>query len=178
MRCCVSIRSVRSTDAVHACLRRHLFRDVATDEPAGIHRIALTPEAQKDRAAYARSLAARPRAIKLWPLIKLEAAPKPLYLGEGIETALAAATRLRDRGRPMWPAWAAGSSGNVEKFPIITGVEELTLLVDHGVAGEKAAAICRQTWKAAGRQVRRLWTQDPSLNDFNDLVLAKLQVVS
>jgi hypothetical protein len=120
----------------------------------------------------------QPRAIKLWPLIRLEAAPKPLYLGEGIETTLAAATRLRDHGRPMWPAWAAGASGNIKKFPIVAGVEELILLVDRDPSGQDAAATCWQTWKAAGQHVRQLQTQDPSLNDFNDLVIAKLRAMA
>ena len=54
------------------------------------------------------------------------------------------------------------------------GVDELTLLVDRDASGEKASLACAQTWEAAGRQVRRLRTQDPALNDFNDLVRAKL----
>jgi DNA polymerase I-like protein with 3'-5' exonuclease and polymerase domains len=157
----------------HPCLLA-LFRDVETNEPAGIHRIALTPDAQKtDRRMLGRW--ARPRAIKLWPLIRSEV---PLYLGEGIETVLAAATRLRDRGRPMWPAWAAASSGNIEKFPIIPGVEELILLVDRDPNGEAVAAVCCRNWKTARRRVRRLRPQDASCNDFNDLVRAKLRVVS
>jgi DNA polymerase I-like protein with 3'-5' exonuclease and polymerase domains len=162
----------------HLCLLA-LFRDVETDEPAGIHRIALTPEAQKiDRRMLGRW--PRPRAIKLWSLIRIEASGRPLYLGEGIETTLAAATRLRDpsRNRPMWPAWAAGSSGNIKRFPLVAGVEQLTLLVDRDATGEAAAAACRRAWKAAGRGVRLLRTQDPSLNDFNDLVRARLRAGS
>jgi hypothetical protein len=160
----------------HPCLLA-LFRDIETNEPSGIHRIALTPDAQKlDRRMLGRW--ARPRAIKLWPLIRLEESGRLLYLGEGVETVLAAATRLRDRDRPMRPAWAAGSSGNVEKFPIVPGVEELTLLVDRDPSGEAAAAACYRNWKTAGRRVRRLRTHDPSLNDFNDLIRAKLQVAS
>jgi DNA polymerase I-like protein with 3'-5' exonuclease and polymerase domains len=153
-----------------------LFRDIETDEPAGIHRIALTPDAQKiDRRMLGRW--SRPRAVKLWPLCRLEAGPKPLYLGEGIETVLAAATRLwdRNRGRPMWPAWAAGSSGNIKKFPIVVGVDELVLLVDRDASGEDAAAHCFRAWKATGKQVRCLRTQAPMHNDFNDLVLAQLR---
>ena len=160
----------------HPCLLA-LFRDVETDEPAGIHRIALTPDAQKiDRRMLGRW--SWPRAIKLWPLIGSRVAVKPLYLGEGIETTLAAATRLRDHGRPMWPAWAAGTSGNIKKFPMVAGVEELVLLVDHGDAGEEACVACCRKWKAAGRRARRLRTQDPHINDFNDFVRAKLQIVS
>jgi DNA polymerase len=158
----------------HPCLLA-LFRDVETNEGAGIHRIALTPDAQKiDRRMLGRW--PRPRAIKLWPLVR-EGVFGPFYLGEGIETVLAAATRLRDRGRLMWPAWAAGSSGSIAKFPVLAGLE-LVLLVDRDQSGEEAAAACSRNWKAAGQRVRRLRPQDPSLNDFNDLIRAKLRVVS
>jgi hypothetical protein len=154
----------------HPCLLA-LFRDVETDEPAGIHRVALTLSAQKiERRMLGRW--PRPRAIKLWP------ANNRLYLGEGIETVLAPATRLKDGGVLMQPAWAAGSAGNIAKFPLVAGVGELTLLVDRGLIGESAAAECLHSWKAAGRRVRRLRTADASLNDFNDLVRAKLMAVS
>jgi Toprim domain/CHC2 zinc finger len=136
-----------------------LFRDIETGERAGIHRTWLTSDAQKiDRRMFGRW--PRPRAIKLWP------ANNQLYVGEGIETVLAAATRLR-----MQPAWALGSSVYLEKFPIVSGIDELTVLVDHDDHGAAAAAACYQTWKAAGRRVRRLQTKDAGLNDFNDLIL-------
>jgi hypothetical protein len=153
-----------------------LFRDVMTDAQAGIHRIALTADAQKiDRRMLGRW--SNPRVIKLWSLIKLDAAPKRLYFGEGIETMLAAATRQREHGRPMWPAWAAAASGNVAKFPVVAGVDELVILADRGAAGTAAAAECRRTWRAAERAVRCLRTGDPACNDFKDLVHKKLKRV-
>jgi DNA polymerase len=85
----------------HPCLIA-LFRDIETDEAAGIHRIALTTEAQKiERRMLGRW--PQPRAVKIWPV------GTRLFIGEGIETSLAAATRLNDRGALMQPAWAAGS---------------------------------------------------------------------
>jgi hypothetical protein len=149
----------------HPCLIA-LFCDIETDEPAGIHRTWLTPDAQKiERRMFGRW--PRPRALKLWP------ADNRLYVGEGIETVLAAATRLR-----MQPAWALGPRVYLEKLPIISGIDELAILVDRDPHGEAAAAACCQTWKAAGRRVRRLRTRDASLNDFNDLVHARLTAAS
>ena len=149
----------------HPCLIA-LFRDLETGERAGIHRIALTPDAQKiDRRMFGRW--PRARAIKLWP------ADDKLYVGEGIETVLAAATRLQ-----MWPAWAMATSGYLGELPIISGISELGTLVDRDAHGEEAGAACYQTWKDAGRRVRRLRTNDASLNDFNDLILAKLRNAS
>jgi hypothetical protein len=56
--------------------------------------------------------------------------------------------------------------------------DELAILVDRDPHGDAAAKSCYRSWKAAGRRVRRLRTQDASLNDFDDLVRAKLWVVS
>jgi DNA polymerase len=136
------------------------YRDVASDEFAGIHRIALTPDVFTGAKVQRRTLGSwsAPRVIKLWPL------GEQLFLGEGIETALAAATRLG-----MRPAWAAGSSGNLKKFPILTRTR-LTLLVDNDASGIDAARVCIQRWRAAGRKVhiRRPRHRD---TDFNDIVL-------
>jgi DNA polymerase I-like protein with 3'-5' exonuclease and polymerase domains len=150
-------------DKHHPCLIA-LFRDLETGERAGIHRIALTADPQKiDRRMFGRWL--RPRAIKLWP------ADDKLYAGEGIETVLAAATRLQ-----MRPAWALASTSYLANLPVVSGIAELNILVDRDVHGETAAAACHQTWKNAGRRVRRLRTKDTGLNDFNDLILAKLRL--
>ncbi len=146
-----------------------LYRDVETDAPAGIHRIALTEDVLFTGGKVKRLTLGswpNPRAIKLWP------ATDHLFLGEGIETVLAAATRLHYRGAPMRPAWAAGSSGNISKFPVLRTVKQLTLLVDHDPAGEQCANDCRLTWRAAGHTVMRLKT-NRSGTDFNDLVLEK-----
>jgi putative DNA primase/helicase len=145
-----------------------LYRDVVSDAPAGIHRIALTPDVLAGGKVQRRTLGSwpTPRAIKLWP------ATDQLFLGEGIETVLAAATRLHYRDAPMRPAWAAGSSGNIGKFPVLPKVDQLTLLVDHDASGEKCAASCRLRWREADRMVVRLQT-DRLGTDFNDLVLER-----
>jgi hypothetical protein len=146
-----------------------LYRDVKTDTPAGIHRIALTEGVLFAGDKVQRLTLGswpRPRAIKLWP------ATDQLFLGEGIETVLAAATRLSYRDAPMRPAWAAGSSINISKFPVLPGVQELVLLVDHDPGGVKCTADCRLTWRTAGRKVTRLKPDRPG-TDFNDLVLAR-----
>ena len=106
------------------------YRDVLTDEFAGIHRIALTKDVFAGAKVQRRTLGSwpTPRAIKLWP------ATDQLFLGEGIETVLAAAT-LPYRGAPMRPAWAAGSGDNIRKFPPLPGVSKLILLVDHDANG-------------------------------------------
>jgi hypothetical protein len=147
-----------------------LFRDVETDAPAGIHRIAIPPEVFAGAKVQRMTLGRWPtaRAIKLWP------AQTRLFLGEGIETTLAAATRLTYRDAPMRPAWAAGSATNISKFPVLPGVEALMLLVDYDPAGESAAAVCHTRWRSAGRASTRLKPEQAG-TDFNDLVISKLQ---
>jgi hypothetical protein len=148
-----------------------LYRDIDSDEPAGIHRIALTPEVLAGGEVERRSLGRwqRPRAVKLWPATTI------LYLGEGIETVLAAATRLPYRdGALMRPAWAAVSTGGISKFPVLPDVQELRLLLDHDAEGENCAVPCRERWEAAGRKVTRLRPPQPGY-DFNDVVLEKLR---
>ena len=147
--------------AAHPCLIA-LFRDVATDAPAGIHRIALTAEAQKiERRMLGRWPA--PRAVKLWP------AERSLVVGEGIETVLAAATRVKLAGEPLRPAWALCSASSVARMPVIDGVERLVILVDRDENGETSAAECARVWFHAGRRVIRLQPRITG-TDFNDVI--------
>ena len=67
--------------------------------------------------------------VQLWP------ADKQLVIGEGLETVLAAATRLPYRGEPLRPAWAMLSDGALARFPVIDGVERLILLADNDLFG-------------------------------------------
>ena len=56
-------------------------------------------------------------------------------IGEGLETVAAAATRVEHRGTLLQPAWALIDSANLSGFPILAGIEALTVLVDHDVNG-------------------------------------------
>ena len=55
-------------------------------------------------------------------------------------------------------------------FPVLAGIEALTILVDHDVSGEGqfAAAICAQRWREAGREVVRLMPRIAG-TDFNNI---------
>lgn len=150
-----------------------MFSDVETDAFAGIHRIALTDDVFNDNKVRRLTLGRWPRAraVKLWP------AGSRLFVGEGIETVLAAATRLRHRDRtPMQPAWACVSAGSLASFPVVDGVDRLLVLVDHdsnGV-GLKNAQMCSAGWSSAGRKVERLMPPQPG-TDFNDIVKARFK---
>jgi DNA polymerase len=131
--------------ARHPCLLA-LMRDITSNEPSGIHRIALTPNGDK----IDRRMLGRGGAVKLWPAGTL------LIIGEGIETTLAAATRLSHCGAPLRPAWSVVSAGALGKLPVIPGVEQLIILVDHDLngQGQAAAARCAERWNRAGRRVQ------------------------
>jgi DNA polymerase len=146
--------------ARHPCLLA-LMRGVTTDAPTGIHRIALTPDGRKiDRKMLGRS-----GAVKLW------SAGSTLVVGEGIESVLAAATRVPYRSALLQPAWAALSAGAINRFPVIDGIEQLILLVDHdrNGTGQAAASSCADRWSRAGRRVIRLTPKCPGA-DFNDII--------
>jgi hypothetical protein len=145
----------------HPCLIA-LMRDVSTDTPTGIHRIGLTTDAKKiDRFMLGRS-----GAVKLWP------SGTQLVVGEGIETVLAAATRIPHEGTPLQPAWALLSATPLGQLPIITGVNQLILLVDHDDAGIAAANTAADRWSRAQRTVLQLMPDEPGF-DFNDVVMAE-----
>jgi DNA polymerase len=147
--------------ARHPCLLG-LMRDARTDVPTGIHRTALRPDGSK----IDRRMLGRAGAVKLWPL-----GPQ-LVVGEGLETVLAAATRLSHHGAPLRPAWALLSSGGLERLPPIPGLERLVILVDHDNAGRAAAARCAREWSHTGCTVVRL-TPKRAGADFNDIILAR-----
>jgi DNA polymerase bacteriophage-type len=152
--CCPFGSSMR-----HPCLLA-LMRNTVTDTPTGIHRIALTPDARK----IERRMLGHAGVVKLWP------AGAQLVVGEGIETVLAAATRIPYRDAPLRPAWAMLSAAPLEYLPVLPGVERLIILVDHDPAGTRAARICTDRWQRAGRTVVRL-TPKRAGADFNDLVM-------
>jgi DNA polymerase I-like protein with 3'-5' exonuclease and polymerase domains len=144
-----------------------LMRDACGDAPVGIQRIALTPDAQK----IDRRMLGTAGVVKLWP-----ASTASLVVGEGLETVLAAATRLPYHDAPLQPAWAALSDGALKNFPIIDGVKRLIVLADNDVnnAGAVAAEACKRRWLEAGRRVALLMPDRPD-TDFNDVVLATLE---
>jgi hypothetical protein len=97
-----------------------------------------------------------------------------LVIGEGIETVLAAATRVSYHNAPLTPAWSAVAKGGLGSLPLLPNVSKLVLLVDNDENGEgqKAATHCRQIWVTAGRSVAALVPKQTGW-DFNDVVLGR-----
>jgi hypothetical protein len=130
----------------HPCMVA-LFRDIKTNQPKAIHRTALMPDGQKIGRMSLGPIGGC--AIKLTPD---EDVSEGLTIGEGIETTLAGmALNFR-------PGWALGSAGAIERFPILSGIECLTILVDHDASGtgQESAFECSRRWTSMGREVFRV----------------------
>jgi putative DNA primase/helicase len=119
-----------------------LFRDLVSNEPCGIHRTFLDSKGHKvDRKMLGRAKGA---AIKL---DADETVTLGLHIGEGVETGLAA------RLAGFRPVWALGSASGIAAFPVLAGIEAITMLgeVNDGGANHRAAQACAARWIEAGR---------------------------
>ena len=143
-----------------------LYRNIKTNQPQAIMRTALTPDGEKiDRKMMGP---AEGIACKLAPDIDVE---RGLHVSEGIETALAG---MMEGFAPMW---ALGSSGGILNFPVLPGIDCLTILVDNDPVnpltgkrpGPHAAQECGDRWTAAGREVFHI-VPDKTGDDLADIV--------
>jgi putative DNA primase/helicase len=119
-----------------------LLRDIHTNEPRAIQRTRLTPDGKKiDRRMLGPS---RGAAIKL---DADEDVTLGLVVAEGCETGLAA------RQLGYRPTWALGSSGAIRRFPVVAGIEGLTILAEAGETSRKDVQECFERYRSAGRDV-------------------------
>jgi putative DNA primase/helicase len=109
-------------------------------------------------------------AIKLDPD---ENVTQGLCLGEGIETCLSAAQM------GLRPVWAAINAGGIEAFPVLDGIEALTLLLEFDADGTpndanaRAIEACSRRWLAAGKEVLHATPPD-GCGDANDTFLNRI----
>ena len=126
----------------------------------GIHRLFLDPLGSDSAIAKMRLGGSKePVCIRLWPD---EHVTQGLALAEGVESALAAAHLFR-------PIWATIDAGQMKRFPVLPGVESLTIYADHDPAGIGAASACADRWRAAGKTVSGIAPAKPGA-DLNDVV--------
>jgi putative DNA primase/helicase len=71
-----------------------------------------------------------------------------LVLCEGVETGIALFQR------EVRPVWACGAAGTLKKFPLLGGIESLTIAADADPPGQCAADDLARHWRQAGREVR------------------------
>lgn len=130
-----------------------LMRDILTNQECAVHRTALKPDGSgkatmPDGKSPKKMLGpAKGAAIKLCPD---EEVTLGLGICEGIETGIA----ILNGG---WgPVWACGSDNGIASFPVLPGIECLTIWsdTDPNRAGLNAAEECQKRWLAAGQECR------------------------
>ncbi len=133
-----------------------LLRDIHTNEPCGIHRTFLNADGTKiEKKMLGRAKGA---AIKLSPD---EDVTHGLHVGEGIESTLS--FMMAGYG----PAWALGSAGAIEAFPVLPGIEALTIFTENDQASDRAANVCADRWLKADREMT---FATPQHGDGNDIL--------
>lgn len=136
------------------CLRFHigfgavvaLMTDPIHGEPCGVHRTFLNADATKntEQGQKGKKMLGKAGAVRLTPD---EDVTHGLGICEGIEDSL----RILLSG---WaPVWVAASAGGIERFPVLGGIETLTIFQDDDIAGTKAADTSAKRWAQAGREV-------------------------
>jgi len=128
--------------------------DVHSNEFRGVHRTRLKP---KDKGMLGRAKCA---------VLKLscdDGVTSGLFICEGIETGLA----LLSMG--FKPLWACLSAGGIAKFPVLPGIEALTIFSDNDInqTGQNAALEGGSRWLTAGKEVNVFATPEPG-TDFAD----------
>ena len=137
-----------------------LVRDSKTDTPIAIHRTALTKDEHPQRIGRMSLGPVGGGAIKISPDFEVHSG---LMIGEGIETVLSASKIFQFK-----PVWSVIDAGNLKKFPVLSGVECVTIAVDNDAAGRDAAAECTRRLLEAGFEV--ITARTNKANDFNDVV--------
>jgi putative DNA primase/helicase len=134
-----------------------LFRNILTDTPQAVSRVFIDDDGNKHgRRFYGPTGEA---AIKLDPD---DSVAGGLFVGEGVETCLSA------RQLGLRPVWALGSAGAIRDFPVLDGVECLTLLQENDANGasQRVCEACAARWHASGREV--IINTSNTGNDLND----------
>ena len=121
--------------------------DPVTNEPLTLHRTWFTATDKaplKEPRLHLLDHQKKGGVIRLWPD---EDVTTGIAIAEGVETALSAAHAFS-------PIWATVDKDNLSQFPVLDGIEALTIFVDHDPDGIAAATVCAERWLEAGREVR------------------------
>jgi hypothetical protein len=122
-----------------------LVRNIVTNEPQGIHRTALAPDGtavKRNGKTFRMTLGpVKDGAIKLDPD---EDVTQGLCIGEGVETCLA--------GRQMGyrPVWAVVYDSGLTGFPVLPGIDGLTIFGERDEKGSKREGEGGRQWARRG----------------------------
>ena len=130
------------------------FRSIADDSLQAIHRTALTADGQKIGRKMLGPVSGA--AIKIDADHDVEGG---LSVCEGFETGLAG------RALGFRPVWALGSAGGIAAFPVLSGIDALTILAEPDQANARAVEECGNRWTDAGREVLVVRSARGDMND-------------
>jgi hypothetical protein len=122
--------------------------DARSSEQCGIVNIYLKPDGS-DRLRDNKGKTVTGRASGA--VVMLSGFDEPtmgLILCEGVETGISLCQQ------EVRPVWACGAAGTLAKFPVLGGIEGLTIAADADVPGQRAAAELAARWRNAGCEVR------------------------
>jgi Toprim domain len=136
------------------------FRSITNDRLVAVHRTLLSDDGRKLGRKMLGPVAGA--AMKIHADVDVE---QGLTVGEGFETCLA--------GRQLGfrPVWALGSANAIGAFPVLSGIDALTILAETDDSGDNArnARKCARAWVTAGREASIVM---PGIaGDMNDLVM-------
>jgi len=139
-----------------------LMTGPVTGKSTGIHRTYIDANGQR----IGRKMLGPKGVVRLYPD---EAVTIGLSIGEGIESTISGALLTGQT-----PAWAALDAGNIASFPVLAGIECLSIFVDNdaGGTGQRAAEKCATRWYDAGRSTL-LFTPKKTDADFNQILQEK-----
>jgi putative DNA primase/helicase len=126
-----------------------LMVDIITNEPTGVHRTALKPDGSGKAEMPDGTSPKKMYGPAKGAVVKLcadDTVTTGLGITEGIEDAL---TIICAGWRPMW---AALTAGGIASFPVLPGIETLTIFGDADLTRLAAAQECQARWRAAGRE--------------------------
>jgi hypothetical protein len=141
-----------------------LLRDIKTDDPKAIQRIFLRDDGQ-DRLRD--SMGKCSLGLSAGTVCKLspdDAVTHGLGICEGLEKGLA----IMATG--FAPVWVTCGTAGLASFPVLSGIEHLTIFADHDEPGLKAARACAERWGAAGKTGRIVHPKQPG-SDWNDVLI-------
>jgi putative DNA primase/helicase len=143
-----------------ACALLALFRNILTGEPQAVSRIFIDRNGKKTDRKFLGPVTGAAMMLDAF-----EEVLEGLHIGEGLETCMTGRQRYDFR-----QIWALGSTSGITSFPVLRGIECLTLLREND--GGKSAAACERCaarWHGAGREVR-IDDPDQEFKDLNDIL--------
>jgi hypothetical protein len=122
--------------------------DARSGEQCGIINIYLRADgSDRQRDKKGKTITGRAAGVVVM-LSAFDEITAGLIVCEGVETGIAIFQA------EMRPVWACGSTSTLAKFPLLGGIEALTIAADADEPGRRAAAELADRWRHCDREVR------------------------